>query len=85
MDDFSSACPYHILLDGHLRIVHCGDNIRSLAIVDIVKDTPLKAIGTIVHPVIQQTVENILSFINSVFLLAMHKRSGDRPFILKGN
>ena len=76
--------PYHILMDRRLLIRQCGENITRLSMVAIKDGTPLQDVGTIVHPAIRQTAENIMTFINSVFIVAIHRKPGDQPFLLKG-
>ena len=83
-EDFSTAFPYHILLDHDLAIRQHGENIRKLSVVAIEDGTPLREVGTIVQPVMQQTADNIMKFINSMFVFAIHRGDGEQPFILKG-
>ena len=52
--------------------------------VAIENGTPLREVGTIVQPVMQQTADNIMKFINSVFVIAIHRSVGEHPFVLKG-
>ena len=78
------ALPFHILLDRQLCVRQCGDSIRKLSPVTITDGTPLQAVGTIVQPAVGHTSDNIIKFINSIFLLAIHRNTGQQPFLLKG-
>lgn len=84
-EDFSTAFPYHILLDRALCVRQCGINIRKLLVDEIQENTPLRMVVDIVQPLImEQTIENIVTYINSVFILALHRKIGEKPFFLKG-
>ncbi|XP_076448368.1 guanylate cyclase soluble subunit beta-2-like isoform X2 [Babylonia areolata] len=85
-DDFCSAFPYHLVMDEDLRILQCGDSIRRITNMPVVKGMPFQEVGNIVQPMMDMTLDNILKFINAVFLLAFKRRpsSGARPFLLKG-
>ncbi|KAK7102525.1 guanylate cyclase soluble subunit beta-2-like [Littorina saxatilis] len=84
-EDMSKACPYHILFDQNMCIKECGDNIRTLARCEVTPCTSFHDVATIVQPVMHQTLANIMKFINSVYVIAIHPNKDSRePFVIKG-
>ncbi|KAL8603728.1 hypothetical protein ACOMHN_024344 [Nucella lapillus] len=83
-EDFNAAFPYHILLDRFMFIRECGDNIQRLAKMPMIPGTPFREVATILQPSIAPSAHNVFTFINSSFTLALHRRAGEKPLVLKG-
>ena len=79
------AFPYHIVFDEHLQIKQCGDMIPKLLDMHIKANTSMMAIFDIIHPPMKFKLENILTFINSVFYLRVKKsKDPDLKLVLRG-
>ncbi|CAI5451221.1 unnamed protein product [Caenorhabditis angaria] len=70
VDDFSRACPYHIVIDESCRLVQCGNELFNHCPTDLLKPgTPLHRIIEINRPQIPLDFDNICNFINAVFVV----------------
>ncbi|XP_076469687.1 guanylate cyclase soluble subunit beta-2-like [Babylonia areolata] len=83
-EDMSLAFPYHMVLDSMLCIRQCGDSIVRMSLVPVQQGTPLSKVGIILQPAIRPTLNSIMQFINSVFVLAIHRKVCEKPLLLKG-
>ncbi|PVD24162.1 hypothetical protein C0Q70_14632 [Pomacea canaliculata] len=81
--DLCTALPYHVVFDVQLRVRQCGVMVRHFAGWPVGDGTPLEALCSIVHPIMQLSIDNIFKFINAVFLVAIHRQGSDKPFLLK--
>ncbi|KAL8603727.1 hypothetical protein ACOMHN_024343 [Nucella lapillus] len=80
--DLCHAFPYHILMDRDLRVLQCGNAIRMICL-PIDSETHFYNIADIRQPIIECTADNIISFINSVFIIEIISIQL-QPIILKG-
>jgi len=80
---FCTALPYHMLFDKRLRIIQCGVMIQHFISEKIKPGVEVCQLFEVVHPRMKFTIENILTFINTVFMLAV--RNKKPRLVLKGN
>ena len=84
-DHICKAFPYHIVFDENLRIKQCGEMIPKILHLRVKVDTPIINVFDIIHPPMKFKLENILTFINSVFYLGVKKNEDqDTRLVLRG-
>jgi len=83
-DQFCNAFPYHIIFNEHLEIQQCGQMIQKVLNCQISVGMGMSELFDIIHPLMKFTIENIRTFINSVFMLGVRLFNNGHRFILKG-
>ncbi|CAC5402537.1 GUCY1B [Mytilus coruscus] len=83
-DQFCHAFPYHIIFNEYLEIQQCGRMIQRVLNCPICVGMKMSELFDIIHPIMKFTIENIRTFINSVFMLGVRIRKNGHRFTLKG-
>ncbi|XP_052101287.1 guanylate cyclase soluble subunit beta-2-like isoform X3 [Mytilus californianus] len=83
-DQFCHAFPYHIIFNERLEIQQCGRMIQRVLNCPICVGMKMSELFDIIHPIMKFTIENIRTFINSVFMLGVRIRKNGHRFTLKG-
>lgn len=83
-DQFCRAFPYHIIFNERLEIQQCGRMIQRVLNCPICVGMKMSELFDIVHPIMKFTIENIRTFINSVFMLGVRIHKNGHRFTLKG-
>lgn len=84
-EQFCNAFPYHIIFNDKLRVRQCGLMIQKLPNLKVTEGSHMTEIFDIIHPRMVITIQNILMFINAVFMLAVKTKDPRQPaLILKG-
>lgn len=84
-DHICKAFPYHIVFDENLKIKQCGDMIPKILHISVKVDTPIINVFDIIHPPMKFKLENILTFINSVFYLGVKRNEDENTrLVLRG-
>ncbi|VDI26455.1 guanylate cyclase soluble subunit beta, partial [Mytilus galloprovincialis] len=83
-DQFCRAFPYHIIFNERLEIQQCGRMIQRVLNCPICVGMKMSELFDIVHPIMKFTIENIRTFINSVFMLGVRIYKNGHRFTLKG-
>lgn len=82
---FCKAFPYHIVFDENLEIKQCGDMIPKILHMYLKANTSMTALFDITHPPMKFKLENILTFINSVFYLGVkNNKNAETRLFLRG-
>lgn len=81
---FCHAFPYHVIFNEKLEIQQCGRMIQRVVNCHIRVGMKMPELFDIVHPIMKFTIDNIRTFINSVFMLGVRFHSNGHRFTLKG-
>ncbi|XP_071136356.1 guanylate cyclase soluble subunit beta-2-like [Mytilus edulis] len=82
---FCKAFPYHIVFDENLEIKQCGDMIPKILHMCLKANTSMTTLFDITHPPMKFKLENILTFINSVFYLGVkNNKNAETRLFLRG-
>ncbi|XP_052071456.1 guanylate cyclase soluble subunit beta-2-like [Mytilus californianus] len=82
---FCKAFPYHIVFDENLEIKQCGDMIPKILHQCLKANTSMTSLFDITHPPMKFKLENILTFINSVFYLGVkNSKNAETRLFLRG-
>ncbi|KAK7488573.1 hypothetical protein BaRGS_00020190 [Batillaria attramentaria] len=83
---FCKTFPYHVFFDTTLTILQCGDALRRLLPAGVGPGSRMMEAFRIQYPRMAWSVENIQSFTNTIFMLAVLPRNGHthRTLNIKG-
>ncbi|KAM7365499.1 hypothetical protein PAMP_016419 [Pampus punctatissimus] len=70
---FCNAFPFHIVFDKNLKVKQTGVNIQKFVPGLRARDATVDHYFTIVHPQVTFTIENIMKYINTQFVLKSYK------------
>ena len=74
---FCATFTYHIIFDENLTILQCGNVLADMIGVKRHAHLSMAQVFKVVYPRMTLTLENILSFINSVFVIALRVRDDE--------
>ena len=82
-ETFCSVFPYHIIFDKDLIICQAGTGVQKLLSVPSIIGTSLDKLFTLEHPYVSMVVDQMLEFLNAIFLLRVKKNPDfARPGVL---